>query len=138
MPATGNRNLNPPSFGYNARMSSSAPPANNTTPAGPPRENFPSHTADGTVPMELNSGDGLWHLAVSEKRRRRELRLCAYCGKSGHQVHDCPSAPPSRQYPRNQQAFMAINVTDPSTSFAPTPSPSSEYSQELGNDSLQE
>ena len=75
----------------------------------------PSHTADGTVPMELGAS-GLWHLTDAEKLRRRQLGLCNYCGIAGHDVWSCPSIPPRRQQaPRPQfvrQAVMSFELPE--------------------------
>ena len=132
----------PPPFGYNAGTSSAAPkappPAANNPPSVP-RENFPSHTPDGTVPMELGASDGAWHITMAEKQRRRDLGLCAYCGKSGHAVHSCPH-PPSARQSQGQRAFMTVDIYDPS-SIVPSPSPSSVSSIDTPNSenySLQE
>ena len=112
-----------------ANTSHSAPskPTPNTNPA--PRVNFPSHTADGTVPMEINSRGG-YRLTQAEKDRRRLNNLCGYCGQSGHSAFNCPVAPPmnrpSNNAPRHpqQRVVMNIDVSDPST-IVPSPSPSS-------------
>jgi Retrotransposon gag protein len=84
----------------------------------------PSHTPDGTVPMEL--GATRWHLSEAEKQRRRERNLCLYCGEANHRAYDCPSAPPPRvpfgvpfggpprSQPRFQpRAIMTFDLSDP-------------------------
>ena len=89
-----------------------ATPANTPTaqsnPA--PRANFPSHTPDGTVPMELGSRGPRPSLTDQEKQYRRNNGFCLYCGKPGHNSYNCPVAPPLR--PRPQAAFN-IDVTGP-------------------------
>jgi len=52
----------------------------------------PSHTTDGTVPMELGA-NGLWQLMQAERDHRRQLGLCGYCGAKGHSPTTCPVAP---------------------------------------------
>jgi len=73
-----------------------APPAS-STPL--PALRTPSHTTDGTVPMELDA-TGAWRLTAREKERRRKLGLCDYCGEKGHSVARCPVCPPpTRRFP---------------------------------------
>jgi hypothetical protein len=89
--------------------------------------------------MELGASDGAWHITMAEKQRRRDLGLCAYCGKSGHAVHSCPH-PPSARQSQGQRAFMTVDIYDPS-SIVPSPSPSSVSSIDTPNSenySLQE
>ncbi|HEY6282825.1 MAG TPA: hypothetical protein VIW22_02770 [Nitrososphaerales archaeon] len=104
------------------------PTNQSTTTSSTPRQNFPTHTPDGTVPMELGSRG--WQLTNAEKQRRRSNNLCLYCADPGHRAFACPSAPPMRtmaptpSVPRFQrQAFMNIDISHPST-IIPTPSPS--------------
>ena len=68
-------------------------PKPSTSPSGGLR--VPSQTADGTVPMELDSS-GMWHLTENEKSRRKALGLCGYCGEKSHPIQNCPVAPPLR------------------------------------------
>lgn len=92
----------------------------NTVPSAPPaaKMNIPSHTADGTVPMELGSRG--WQLTAAEKQRRRENNLCNYCANPGHRAFQCPQAP-SKSNPRFQrQAFMNIDISDPPTIGSPS------------------
>ena len=83
---------------------STAGPTPSVTPSTTPAPQsgglrVPSHTADGTVPMELGAS-GLWQLTDLEKQRRRNLGLCGYCGESGHSTFRCPVAPASRYRPQ--------------------------------------
>jgi hypothetical protein len=102
-------------------------PPPNTNPA--PKVNFPTHTADGTVPMEINSRGG-YRLTLAEKERRRLNNLCGYCGQAGHSAFNCPVAPPMNRPFNNaprlsqQRVVMNIDVSDPST-IVPSPSLSS-------------
>jgi hypothetical protein len=87
-----------------------------TPPSGGLRA--PSHTADGTTPMELDA-TGAWHLTEVEKARRKALGLCGYCGETGHSISRCPVAPSSRPYPSTnrppprfaRQAVMTFEVS---------------------------
>jgi len=94
-----------------------------------PRVNFPTHTPDGTVPMEINSRGG-YRLTQEERDRRRINNLCGYCGQSGHSAFNCPVAPPMKRpfhnapHQQRQRAVMNIDVTDPST-IVPSRSPAS-------------
>ena len=100
------------------------PPKTTTTPTSPTGGlRVPSHTADGTVPMEL-SASGFWQLTQAEKDRRKSLGLCGYCGEKGHPTDSCPVAPPggprwlrqNRPPPRfNRQAVMTFEVSPPET-----------------------
>src|SRR5579859_6087231 len=104
-------------------MSRSAPPPN-ANPA--PKLNFPTHTADGTVPMEINLCGG-YRLTQAERERRRLNNLCGYCGQPGHSAFNCPVVPPMKQpSPRHPQQHVVMNIdlSDPST-IVPSPSPSS-------------
>lgn len=56
----------------------------------------PAFTSDGTIPMELDV-NGRWHLAASEKLRRKQLGLCDYCGSAKHNVFNCPDKPAPNQ-----------------------------------------
>jgi hypothetical protein len=90
-----------------------------------PKQNFPTHTPDDTVPMELGSRG--WQLTNAEKQRRRSNNLCLYYADPGYRAYQYPSAPPMRSVaptPRFQrQAFMNIDISHPST-IVPIPSPS--------------
>jgi hypothetical protein len=96
--------------------SNPAPPVTSTTPTMPstgPR--IPSHTADGTVPMELDS-HGVWRLASSEKNRRKRLGLCDYCAAPDHALASCPVCPPpSNRRPLERRAFMSFEMTPESS-----------------------
>jgi Ty3 transposon capsid-like protein len=70
-----------------------APAPSVTTPNPSGGLRVPSHTPDGTVPMELGAS-GLWQLTEMEKTRRKNLGLCGYCGEKGHATLACPVAPP--------------------------------------------
>jgi hypothetical protein len=90
-----------------------ASPATSTAPITPQTGlQVPSHTADGTVPMELDA-NGVWRLAASEKDRRKRLGLCDYCAAPDHVVAKCPVCPPpSNRRPRfERRAFMSVEVT---------------------------
>ncbi|KAK3570605.1 hypothetical protein QTP86_023662 [Hemibagrus guttatus] len=60
-----------------------------------PREEVPE-------PMQL----GRSRLAEQEHRRRGHMRLCYYCGASGHMIHLCPERPSSAQ------TGAAVNLID--------------------------
>ena len=55
-----------------------------------------------------------------ERQRRRDEGLCLYCGNAGHQVTNCPNAPPDRAPPRSAPPTVQVKVEDGSR-----PSPSS-------------
>jgi hypothetical protein len=80
-------------------LAANRPPATPVTPSPmnpTPRANFPSHTADGTVPMELGSRGGRrGPLTNQEKQYRRTNNLCGYCGGQGHSVFNCPKGRPA-------------------------------------------
>ena len=116
-------------FAWSTPSASSTPaPAPVPSPAPAPKLSaspsgglrVPAQTADGTVPMELDSS-GMWHLTENEKARRRALGLCPYCGERGHSLSNCPVAPPggppSRRRPPppnfNRQAVMTFEVSQP-------------------------
>ena len=92
-------------------------PAQTTAPAAP-RVNFPSHTADGTVPMELGTRSG--HLTEEEKQYRRRNNLCAYCGDAGHDYPSCPRTKPNFK-PKHTKRAAAFNIdiTGPTSSTIP-------------------
>jgi hypothetical protein len=50
----------------------------------------PATSNDGTTPMELDLV-GRRRITETEKERRRTLKLCMYCGESGHFRRDCPA-----------------------------------------------
>ena len=89
-----------------------APTTPTSTPTTAPTSlRVPSHSADGTVPMELDSS-GVWRLAASERERRQRLGLCNYCAAKDHSMNRCPvrSLHPSR--PRlNRRAFMSVEIS---------------------------
>lgn len=75
----------------------------------------PAFTPDGTIPMELDA-NGRWHLAATEKLRRKQLRLCDYCGSAAHNVYNCPDKPTPTQpkLPRfARQAEISFEITSP-------------------------
>jgi hypothetical protein len=92
------------------------PPMTTVNPPTPtPTTNnlrVPSHTSDGTVPMELDS-QGAWHLTPAEKERRRLFRLCAYCGEKSHEALRCPVAPPAKDPRLRQRAVMTFELAQP-------------------------
>jgi hypothetical protein len=53
----------------------------------------PATTSDGATPMELNYVSR-GRLTDAERERRRDNKLCNYCGEPGHVVRNCPIAPP--------------------------------------------
>jgi len=76
----------------------------------------PAFTPDGTIPMELDT-NGRWHLAASEKLRRKQLGLCDYCGSAAHNVYNCPDRPTPTQpkLPRfARQAEISFEITEDS------------------------
>jgi hypothetical protein len=65
--------------------------------------------------MELDAY-GKWHLAADEKLRRKQLRLCDYCGSAAHNVFNCPDkpAPGQPKLPRfARQAEISFEITSP-------------------------
>ena len=68
----------------------------------------PSHSADGTVPMELDFS-GVWRLAASERERRQRLELCGYCAANDHSMNRCPVRPSRPRLER--RAFMSVEVS---------------------------
>jgi Retrotransposon gag protein. len=102
--------------------STPAPTSSATVPTTPQTAlRVPSHTADGTVPMELDA-QGVWRLATSEKERRKRLGLCDYCAAPDHAVASCPVCPPpSNRRPRfERRALLALEVTPESPEKALT------------------
>jgi hypothetical protein len=60
-----------------------------------------------------------WKLTAAEKQRRKQFRLCDYCGDAKHGVLNCPVVPKGRTFfPRfNRQAIMTYDcVTEPDNS----------------------
>ena len=98
-----------------------AQPAPSTAPTTPQTGlRVPSHTTDGTVPMELDS-NGVWRLAQSEKDRRKRLGLCDYCAAPDHAVASCPVCPPPSRRPRlERRAFLSVEVSPESSEKALT------------------
>ena len=99
-------------------LSANRPPSTPITPSplnSTPRANFPSHTADGTVPMELGSRGGRrGPLTDQEKQYRRANNLCGYCGGKGHSVFECPKGRPAGLRPWDsslQTSSFNIDVT---------------------------
>jgi hypothetical protein len=87
--------------------STPTPAATSTTPQTALR--VPSHSSDGTVPMELDA-NGVWRLAASEKERRKRQGLCDYCAAKEHSVDRCPVRPPSMRPRLDRRAFMSIDI----------------------------
>lgn len=80
---------------------------------------IPLFTADGTVPMTLNSTGPYPRikrepLTSEEKQRRRDNNLCLYCADPTHRTVDCPRAP--KRTPPNR----FLNETQYSFSIAPS------------------
>lgn len=71
--------------------------------------NEPTADATGVVPMEIDSIKR-GPLTAEEKRRRKDLNLCGYCGAASHLIKDCPLAP---KRPLNR-------IATTSTTSAPT------------------
>ncbi|KAK3506489.1 hypothetical protein QTP70_002090 [Hemibagrus guttatus] len=61
-----------------------------------PREEVP-------IPMQLGRS------RLTEHRRRGQMRLCYYCGASGHLIHLCPERPSSAQVGENS-LFFSLTV----------------------------
>jgi Retrotransposon gag protein/Zinc knuckle len=55
---------------------------------------------DGPTPMDLSNLQTRKSLTAEEKQRRRDLNLCLYCGKEGHQARNCPESPKNGRQPR--------------------------------------
>ena len=113
---TGPRNP-PPKPTPMVRTPSSMPSSLAPTPARTPSPSIgtPAFTPDGTVPMELDSY-GRWRLPAEEKLRRKQLRLCDYCGSGQHNVFNCPDkpAPSQPKLPRfARQAEISFEITSP-------------------------
>jgi hypothetical protein len=98
------------------------PPAKTPSPSQPAAPTTalktPSNSADGTVPMEIGA-NGAWQLTAAEKQRRKQFRLCDYCGDAKHGVLNCPLMPKGCTFfPRfNRQAIMTYDcVAEPDNS----------------------
>ena len=108
---TGPRNL-PPKPTPMARAPSQSSTSSSLVPT-PAR--IPAFTPDGTIPMELDTY-GKWRLTADEKLRRKQLRLCDYCGSAKHDVFNCPDKPVPNQpkLPRfARQAEISFEITSP-------------------------
>jgi hypothetical protein len=106
-----------PSTNNSSTASAATGPA--ATPASTvplPALRTPSHTTDGTVPMELDAS-GTWHLTAAERERRHRLGLCGYCGGKGHRASGCPVAPSRR---RPLMTFEIASDDTPATEKAHT------------------
>jgi hypothetical protein len=80
---------------------------------------IPLFTADGTVPMTLNSAGPYPRvkrdpLTPEEKQRRRDNKLCLYCADPAHRAFECPRAP------KRVPSHRFLNETQYSLSFAPS------------------
>jgi hypothetical protein len=110
------RNLPPkptPMVRTSSPMPSSLAPTLPRTPS--PSVGTPAFTPDGTIPMELDTY-GRWRLPAEEKLRRKQLRLCDYCGSGQHNVFNCPDkpAPSQPKLPRfARQAEISFEITSP-------------------------
>ena len=92
---------------------SSLAPTPTRTPS--PSAGSPAFTPDGTIPMELDTY-GRWRLTADEKLRRKQLRLCDYCGSAKYDVFNCPDKPVPNQpkLPRfARQAEISFKFTSP-------------------------
>jgi transposase InsO family protein len=88
-------------YGRSARLGmSSRPQASYDRPmhsyGRPPRppQSYP-HSSSQSTPMDLDAvyttdSKGFKHLTFEEKKRRKEMNLCLYCGESGHNYPSCP------------------------------------------------
>ncbi|KAK3514290.1 hypothetical protein QTP70_012912 [Hemibagrus guttatus] len=69
-------------------------------------------------PMQL----GRSRLTKQEHRQRGQMRLCYYCGASGHLIHRCPERPSSAQVAKAMEEYieeaLAVGHIRPSTSPA--------------------
>ncbi|KAK3505820.1 hypothetical protein QTP70_019745, partial [Hemibagrus guttatus] len=65
------------------------------------RADLPQPREEAPEPMQL----GRSRLAEQEHRRRGQMRLCYYCGASGHMIHRCPERPSSAQVGENSLFF---------------------------------
>jgi len=77
----------------------------------------PSHTTDGTVPMEI----GTRRLTEAERERRRVNNLCYYCGEPGHTSFNCTKKPkriPFFEVSFDGQSVHNTDVTAPSNASA--------------------
>ncbi|KAK3550990.1 hypothetical protein QTP70_011444 [Hemibagrus guttatus] len=54
---------------------------------------------------------GRSRLTEQEHRRRGQMRLCYYCGPSGHLIHRCPERPSSAQVALIDSG-AAVNLID--------------------------
>jgi hypothetical protein len=80
---------------------------------------IPLFTADGTVPMTLNSTGPYPRikrdpLTPEEKQRRRDNNLCLYCADPTHWTLDCPRAP------NRTPTHRSLNETQYSFSITPS------------------
>ncbi|KAK3512454.1 hypothetical protein QTP70_013004 [Hemibagrus guttatus] len=76
-----------------ARLPVSAPPHL--------RADYPRPRKEAPEPMQL----GRSRLTEREHQRRTQMRLCYYCGGSGHLIHWCPEKPSSAQVGDNSLYF---------------------------------
>ena len=58
-------------------------------------------------------------LTPAEYQRRKDDNLCLYCGDKGHQVLQCPVAPP----PQTRQGLRSATIDDKKTTSRASPSP---------------
>ena len=61
----------------------------NSTQSSRSTNRHPYHDPNAMEVDQITVKNG--HLTKEEKHRRLSLKLCLYCGKSGHQRTDCPS-----------------------------------------------
>ncbi|KAK3572273.1 hypothetical protein QTP86_030271 [Hemibagrus guttatus] len=71
------------------------------------RADIPQPREEVPEPMQL----GRSRLAEKEHRRRGQMRLCYYCGASGHRIHRCPERPSSAQVALIDSG-AAVNLID--------------------------
>ena len=141
-----NARLQPPS--RSSSMSLSVPPTPSRTPspavtAPRPTSSTQSHgptpraTADGTVPMQLDTLRYRGPLSPAEKERRIRENLCHYCGGQNHRVVECPNRPkPARTYammariperPTSpQDSVVSVQIGD----YAPSAVSTNDYTHE--------
>jgi hypothetical protein len=106
-----------PSPANNRPMPHTPSTATNPNVQSPP--GIPLFTADGTVPMALNSTVPYPRikrdpLTPEEKQRRRDNNLCLYCADPAHQALQCPRAP------KRSDPNRFLNETQYSFSVAPS------------------
>ena len=93
--------------------SAASPAPGQPTSSSTPRANFPSHTADGTVPMELGTRGPRGPLTDAQKIYRRKHNLCLYCGIPDHTVATCHSLKAHQSSAAHRTTAFNIDITEP-------------------------